>query len=62
MKSQEARNPKTTKLSYERPRLRVIDLTIEETMAVGCKLASPGGTGGFGADPCSANACVNPGS
>lgn len=52
--------PRRTKRSYEKPKLRVIDLAAEEVLAIGCKV-SDGGMA-FGASPCPANSCNQAGS
>ena len=51
---------KDKKKSYQRPRLRVIELRAEETLSQGCKFVS-GGTGSTGG-PCSQLVCFAPGS
>jgi hypothetical protein len=45
----EAKQP--TKLPYEKPKLRVIDLAAEEVLGIGCKTV---GTTATGATPCAA--------
>jgi hypothetical protein len=53
-KSVEARAP------YVSPHLRIVELSAEETLAIGCKLADGGSaSGGF---TCTSNACAQPGS
>jgi len=49
-----------SKQTYEKPNLRIIEMSSEEVLAVGCKLAG----GGFdvGATPCIANFCTEAGS
>lgn len=49
-----------SKIPYEKPRLRVIELAAEEVLAAGCKQVS-GGTA-FGASPCIAGPCAGSGS
>ncbi len=51
----DGKNQEEKKNTYEKPRLRIIELATEEVLAAGCKLTS----GGFAFDaiPCSANNC-----
>jgi hypothetical protein len=49
------------KQPYEKPRLRVIELTAEEVLAVGCKTASSG-TAPRKAPPCMVSGCAKKGS
>ena len=46
--------------TYQKPKLRTIDLTVGETLTLGCKTAA----GGFSFDvaPCDANNCSQAGS
>ena len=44
LKMQHNKEKDNTKQTYEKPRLRTIELTAEETLAVGCKTA-PGRPG-----------------
>jgi hypothetical protein len=58
---QSGQDKKKTKQSYEKPRLRTIELAAEEVLAVGCKLD----TGPLAAPtdaPCTANGCSAAGS
>lgn len=49
-----------TKLPYERPKLRIIELAAEEVLAIGCKLTSGGWASGV--TPCVASGCADAGS
>ncbi|MFZ5905900.1 MAG: hypothetical protein ACOYVJ_00645 [Nitrospirota bacterium] len=49
------------KQPYEKPRLRVIDLTAEEVLAVGCKTTSSGNAPGK-PPPCMRAGCAKLGS
>ncbi|MBW1743971.1 MAG: hypothetical protein JRJ47_11200 [Deltaproteobacteria bacterium] len=49
-----------TKLPYERPRLRIIELAAEEVLATGCKTA--GASTGVGVTPCTLGSCAGEGS
>jgi hypothetical protein len=54
------RDKKERKRTYEKPRLRTIELAAEEVLAIGCKILN----GGFARDttPCQGSGCVNVGS
>ncbi len=56
----EAEKEKKSRKTYEKPRLRVIELAAEEVLGVGCKTVS----GGFarGAAPCVFSGCAGGGS
>ncbi len=56
----EAEKEKKSRKTYEKPRLRVIELAAEEVLGVGCKSAS----GGFarGAAVCMFSTCAGAGS
>ena len=49
------------KKPYQKPRLRIIELAAEETLAVGCKTAI-GGMAVGGLPPCLTNGCAGVGS
>lgn len=49
-----------TRLPYEKPRLRIIELAAEEVLAIGCKI--DGGGFSVGVSPCIANSCTGVGS
>ena len=49
------------KRAYEKPKLRVIELNVDEVLGIGCKLSSGGGMA-IGAVPCTLNSCVTAGS
>ncbi len=51
-------NPKQT---YDKPRLRIIELTADEVLAVGCK-TNVSGTAPIKAPPCSVHHCAKVGS
>ncbi len=53
----DGKNQEEKKKTYEKPRLRIIELAAEEVLAAGCKLTG----GGFAADavPCAANNCLD---
>ena len=48
-----------TKQSYEKPRLRIIELAAEEVLGVGCKTRPDDTTGSNGAAGCVAGPCSN---
>lgn len=60
MKSKQKIIKSKGKKAYEKPYLRIIEMSSEEVLAVGCKLAD----GGFdvAATPCIANFCTEAGS
>lgn len=50
-----------TKPAYEKPMLRVIELTADEVLAIGCKTATSGAAP-VKPPPCMAHRCVKAGS
>jgi hypothetical protein len=52
----DGKNQEEKKKTYEKPRLRIIELAAEEVLASGCKLTSGGSA--FNAIPCSASNCL----
>lgn len=52
---------KDEKQAYERPALRIIELSAEEVLAVGCKTGSSGFASGH-PPPCMAHNCAGVGS
>ena len=60
MNSQRKEKADTPKREYAKPQVRTIELSAEETLAVGCKMADGGNAaGGF---TCISNACAEAGS
>jgi hypothetical protein len=55
----ENRNDGEKKL-YEKPKLTIIELAVDEVLFIGCKLASGGYT--WGVSPCTPSACSQEGS
>ena len=54
-----AKERKSDKAPYEKPRLRTIELVAEEVLGVGCKL--PGGPGPLAGTCTTGPKCVTPG-
>jgi len=48
---------KKKKRKYEKPKLRTIDLAVQEVLGVGCKLET-GGPMAVGATPCATASCL----
>jgi len=57
----DTKNTQRVKRSYEKPKLRVIDLAAEEVLSVGCKLQS-GGIASGSVINCVSSSCSAPGS
>lgn len=60
MKSKQKINKSKRKKAYEKPNLRIIEMSSEEVLATGCKLAEAGFD--VEATPCIANFCTDAGS
>jgi hypothetical protein len=57
----QSHDTKSMKKTYEKPKLRVIELAAGEVLAIGCKTTSSGSAPGF-PPPCSVHQCARVGS
>jgi len=63
MKEETMKNPEgNEKQTYEKPRLRAIELDSEEILAIGCKSAQSGSAPGSNTPPCMIRGCSGKGS